>query len=55
MAKEYISLQGKFYLSELVNGVASTMRHLGNVPDFELLMSLNIKNQHLVSVLLTSP
>lgn len=36
MAKEYISLQGKFYLSELVNGVASAMRHLGNVPDFEL-------------------
>jgi len=34
--KNYISLQGKFYLSELVNGVAGAMRHLGNVPEFEL-------------------
>lgn len=36
MAKKYISLQGKFYLSEIVNGVAGGMRHLGNVPEFEL-------------------
>ncbi len=36
MAKEYISLQGKFYLSKLTNGIAGAMRHLGNVPDFEL-------------------
>lgn len=36
MAKEYISLQGKFYLSKLTNGIAGAMRHVGNVPDFEL-------------------
>ena len=36
MAKKYISLQGKFYLSEIANGVAGAMRHLGNVPEFEL-------------------
>ena len=36
MAKNYISLQGKFYLSEIVNGVAGAMRHIGNVPEFEL-------------------
>ncbi|WP_336148927.1 hypothetical protein [Acinetobacter radioresistens] len=36
MAKEYISLQGKFYLSKLSNGIAGAMRHIGNVPDFEL-------------------
>lgn len=34
--KNYISLQGKFYLSEIVNGVAGAMRHIGNVPEFEL-------------------
>ena len=36
MAKNYISLQGKFYLSEIANGVAGAMRHIGNVPEFEL-------------------
>lgn len=36
MANKYISLQGKFYLSEISNGVAGSMRHLGNVPEFEL-------------------
>src|SRR5690606_39449179 len=37
MAKNnYISLHGKFYLAELVNGVAGAMRHIGNVPEFEL-------------------
>lgn len=36
MAKEYISLQGKFYLSKISSGVAGAMRHIGNVPDFEL-------------------
>lgn len=36
MAKKYISLQGKFYLSEISNGVAGAMRHIGNVPEFEL-------------------
>ncbi|WP_180047429.1 MULTISPECIES: hypothetical protein [unclassified Acinetobacter] len=36
MANNYISLQGKFYLSEIVNGVAGAMRHIGNVPEFEL-------------------
>ncbi len=36
MAKQYISLQGKFYLAEIANGVAAAMRHLGNVPEFEL-------------------
>lgn len=34
--KNYMSLQGKFYLSELVNGVASGMRYIGNIPEFEL-------------------
>ena len=34
--KNYISLQGKFYLSEIVNGIAGAMRQLGNVPEFEL-------------------
>lgn len=36
MAKEYISLQGKFYLSKLTNGIAGAMRHIGNIPEFEL-------------------
>lgn len=36
MAKQYISLQGKFYLAEIANGVAAAMRHLGSVPEFEL-------------------
>ena len=34
--KNYISLQGKFYLSEIVNGIAGAMRQIGNVPEFEL-------------------
>lgn len=33
---DYISLQGKFYLAPIVNGVAGAMRHIGNVPEFEL-------------------
>ena len=36
MANKYISLQGKFYLSEITNGVAGAMRYIGNVPEFEL-------------------
>lgn len=36
MANKYISLQGKFYLSEITNGVAAAMRYIGNVPEFEL-------------------
>lgn len=36
MAKEYISLQGKFYLSEIANGVAGAMRYIGNIPEFKL-------------------
>ncbi|MEG0346596.1 MAG: hypothetical protein RR605_00945 [Acinetobacter sp.] len=37
MAKNnYISLQGKFYLSEIVNGIAAAMRYIGNVPELEL-------------------
>lgn len=37
MAKNnYISLHGKFYLAEIANGVAGAMRHIGNVPEFEL-------------------
>lgn len=36
MAKEYIYLQGKFYLSKITNGVAGAMRHIGNVPEFEI-------------------
>lgn len=39
MAKQYISLQGKFYLSEIANGVAGAMRYIGNVPEFELAIS----------------
>lgn len=34
--KDYVSLQGKFYLSEIVNGVAGAMRRIGNVPEFEI-------------------
>ncbi len=34
--KNYVSLQGRFYLSEIANGVASSMRRLGSVPDFEI-------------------
>ncbi|WP_335969820.1 hypothetical protein [Acinetobacter bereziniae] len=36
MANKYISLQGKFFLSEIFNGVAGSMRYIGNVPEFEL-------------------
>ncbi|MFW1807592.1 hypothetical protein ACG9Z8_06340 [Acinetobacter ursingii] len=36
MAKKYMSLQGKFYLSAIANGVAGAMRQIGNVPEFEL-------------------
>ncbi|OTG79410.1 hypothetical protein [Acinetobacter sp. ANC 4648] len=36
MSKQYISLQGKFYLAEITNGIAAAMRHIGNVPEFEL-------------------
>ena len=36
MSNKYISLQGKFYLSEIKNGVAGAMRYIGNVPEFEL-------------------
>lgn len=39
MAKQYISLQGKFYLSEIANGIAGAMRHVGNVPEFEIEIS----------------
>lgn len=31
-----MSLQGTFYLSAIVNGVAGAMRQIGNVPEFEL-------------------
>lgn len=36
MASKYISLQGRFYLAEIKNGVAGALRALGNVPEFEL-------------------
>ena len=36
MAKQYISLQGKLYLSLIVAGVAGTARHVGNAPDLEI-------------------
>ncbi|WP_180158854.1 hypothetical protein [Acinetobacter sp. YH01026] len=36
MSTQYISLQGEFYLAKITNGVAGAMRHLGNVPEFEL-------------------
>ena len=36
MAKTYISLQGRFYLSPIVAGVVGAMRELGNVPEFGL-------------------
>jgi hypothetical protein len=41
MAEEYISLQGKFYLSEITNGVAGAMRYIGNVPEFELEITID--------------
>ncbi len=34
--KNYISLQGKFYLAEITNGIAGAMRQIGNVPEFEI-------------------
>lgn len=37
--KDYVSLQGKFYLSEIVNGVTGAMRRIGNVPEFEIEIS----------------
>lgn len=40
--KNYISLQGKFYLSVIVNGIAGAMRQLGNVPEFELEIGADI-------------
>lgn len=42
MAKKYMSLQGKFYLSAIANGVAGAMRHIGNVPEFELEIDADI-------------
>lgn len=43
MAKNnYISLQGRFYLSEIINGAPSAMRWIGNVPDFELEIGADI-------------
>lgn len=36
MAKTYISLQGRFYLSPIIAGVVGAMRELGNVPEFGL-------------------
>ena len=36
MAKQYISLQGKLYLSPIVAGVAAAARHVGNAPDYEI-------------------
>lgn len=42
MAKKYMSLQGKFYLAKLTAGVAGAMRHIGNVPEFELAIDSDI-------------
>ena len=42
MSTQYISLQGEFYLSKITNGVAGAMRHLGNVPEFELEISAEV-------------
>jgi hypothetical protein len=42
MSIEYISLQGEFFLSEITAGVAGAMRHIGNVPEFELEISADV-------------
>ena len=42
MANKYISLQGRFYLAEITNGVAGALRALGNVPEFELEIGADI-------------
>ena len=42
MASKYISLQGRFYLAEITNGVAGALRALGNVPEFELEIGADI-------------
>ena len=42
MAKEYIYLQGKFYLSKIANGVAGAMRFIGNVPEFEIAITADL-------------
>lgn len=42
MAKQYISLQGRFYLSPIVAGVVGAMRELGNVPEFSIEISAEV-------------
>lgn len=42
MAKEYIYLQGKFYLSKITNGEAGAMRFIGNVPEFEISITADL-------------
>ncbi|MDM1019699.1 hypothetical protein QSV37_05150 [Acinetobacter sp. VNK23] len=42
MAKEYIVLRGNFYLSKIANGVAGAMRHIGNVPEFEIAIETSV-------------
>ena len=42
MANNYISLQGEFYLAPIVNGVPGALRHIGNVPEFELELTAEI-------------
>lgn len=42
MAKEYIYLQGKFYLSKISNGVAGAMRFIGNVPEFQIAITADL-------------
>ena len=42
MASKYISLQGRFYLAEIKNGVAGALRAIGNVPEFELEIGADI-------------
>lgn len=43
MAKrEYMSLQGKFHLALITNGVAGALRELGNIPEFEVEITADV-------------
>ena len=42
MSNNYMSLQGEFYLAPITAGVAGALRHLGNVPEFEIEVTADV-------------
>lgn len=51
MSNKYIILRGKFYLSRIANGVAGAMRHIGNVPEFEIAIGVDtIEHQESMTI-----